>query len=241
MILNSIFKDTVVVREDTEFVNCEFSGGTTPKQKGVFGVDVEGNASIKLSGCKFANKGYSAVYMNTSGSIEISGCEFDCTGLYNPIEGASHSAGGALTKVKIEDNVMRGICGNNYINVYHFADNAVVDVNNVKVVGMKQESEVIRISNLNSNPATINVRNLSYAYDMSTPFSEMWTATFLAQDYSKDKTQNFKNINLNVSGLTLNGQKVTDKDSLPIGRLIVGCDNDSNEITDNLPKIAFSA
>jgi hypothetical protein len=241
MILNSIFKDTVVVREDTEFVNCEFSGGTTPKQKGVSGVDVEGNASIKLSGCKFANKGYSAVYVNTSGTVEITGCEFDCTGLYNPIEGASSTSGAPLTKVKIEDNVMRGICGNNYINVYHFADNAVVDVNNVKVVGMKQESEVVRISNLNSNPATINVRNLSYAYDMSTPFSEMWTATFLAQDYSKDKTQNFKNINLNVSGLTLNGQKVTDKDSLPIGRLIVGCDNGSNEITDNLPKIAFSA
>lgn len=241
MILNSIFKDTVVVREDTEFVNCEFSGGTTPKQKGVFGVDVEGNASIKLSGCKFANKGYSAVYVNTSGTVEITGCEFDCTGLYNPIEGASSTTGAPLTEVKIEDNVMRGICGNNYINVYHFADNAVVDVNNVKVVGMKQESEVVRISNLTSNPATINVRNLSYAYDMSTQFSEMWTATFLAQDYSKDKTQNFKNINLNVSGLTLNGQKVTDKDSLPIGRLIVGCDNDSNEITDNLPKIAFSA
>lgn len=241
MILNSIFKDTVVVREDTEFVNCEFSGGTIPKQKGVFGVDVEGNASIKLSGCKFANKGYSAVYVNTSGTVEITGCEFDCTGLYNPIEGASSTTGAPLTKVKIEDNVMRGICGNNYINVYHFADNAVVDVNNVKVVGMKQESEVVRISNLNSNPATINVRNLSYAYDMSTQFSEMWTATFLVQDYSKDKTQNFKNINLNVSGLTLNGQKVTDKDSLPIGRLIVGCDNDSNEITDNLPKIAFSA
>lgn len=241
MILNSIFKDTVVVREDTEFVNCEFSGGTIPKQKGVFGVDVEGNASIKLSGCKFANKGYSAVYVNTSGTVEITGCEFDCTGLYNPIEGASSTTGAPLTKVKIEDNVMRGVCGNNYINVYYFADNAVVDVNNVKVVGMKQESEVVRISNLTSNPATINVRNLSYAYDMSTPFSEMWTATFLAQDYSKDKTQNFKNINLNVSGLTLNGQKVTDKDSLPIGRLIVGCDNDSNEITDNLPKIAFSA
>lgn len=241
MILNSIFKDTVVVKKDTEFVNCEFSGGTTPKQKGVFGVDVEGNASIKLSGCKFANKGYSAVYVNTSGTVEITGCEFDCTGLYNPIEGASSATGAPLTKVKIEDNVMRGICGNNYINVYHFADNAVVDVNNVKVVGMKQESEVVRISNLNSNPATINVRNLSYAYDMSTQFSEMWTATFLTQDYSKDKTQNFKNINLNVSGLTLNGQKVTDKDSLPIGRLIVGCDNDSNEITDNLPKIAFSA
>ena len=241
MILNSIFKDTVVVREDTEFVNCEFSGGTIPKQKGVFGVDVEGNASIKLSGCKFANKGYSAVYVNTSGTVEITGCEFDCTGLYNPIEGASSTTSAPLTKVKIEDNVMRGVCGNNYINVYHFADNAVVDVNNVKVVGMKQESEVVRISNLTSNPATINVRNLSYAYDMSTPFSEMWTATFLAQDYSKDKTQNFKNINLNVSGLTLNGQKVTDKDSLPIGRLIVGCDNDSNEITDNLPKIAFSA
>lgn len=241
MILNSIFKDTVVVREDTEFVNCEFSGGTTPKQKGVFGVDVEGNASIKLSGCKFANKGYSAVYVNTSGTVEITGCEFDCTGLYNPIEGASSTTGAPLTEVKIEDNVMRGICGNNYINVYYFADNAVVDVNNVKVVGMKQESEVVRISNLTSNPATINVRNLSYAYDMSTQFSEMWTATFLAQDYSKDKTQNFKNINLNVSGLTLNGQKVTDKDSLPIGRLIVGCDNDSNEITDNLPKIAFSA
>lgn len=241
MILNSIFKDTVVVREDTEFVNCEFSGGTIPKQKGVFGVDVEGNASIKLSGCKFANKGYSAVYVNTSGTVEITGCEFDCTGLYNPIEGASSTTGAPLTKVKIEDNVMRGVCGNNYINVYYFADNAVVDVNNVKVVGMKQESEVVRISNLTSNPATINVRNLSYAYDMSTPFSEVWTATFLAQDYSKDKTQNFKNINLNVSGLTLNGQKVTDKDSLPIGRLIVGCDNDSNEITDNLPKIAFSA
>ena len=241
MILNSIFKDTVVVREDTEFVNCEFSGGTTPKQKGVFGVDVEGNASIKLSGCKFANKGYSAVYVNTSGTVEITGCEFDCTCLYNPIEGASSTTGAPLTEVKIEDNVMRGICGNNYINVYHFADNAVVDIDNVKVVGMKQESEVVRISNLNSNPATINVRNLSYAYDMSTPFSEMWTATFLAQDYSKDKTQNFKNINLNVSGLTLNGQKVTDKDSLPIGRLIVGCDNDLNEITDNLPKIAFSA
>lgn len=240
MILNSIFKDTVVVKKDTEFINCEFSGGTTPKQNGVFGVDIEGNASIKLSGCKFANKGYSAVYMNTSGTVEITGCEFDCTGLYNPIEGASSTTGAPLTKVKIEDNVMRGICGNNYINVYHFADNAVVDVNNVKVVGMKQESEVVRISNLNSNPATINVRNLSYAYDMSTPFSEMWTATFLAQDYSKDKTQNFKNINLNVSGLTLNGQKVTDKDNLPIGRLIVGCDNDSNEITDNLPKIAFS-
>lgn len=240
MILNSIFKDTVVVKKDTEFINCEFSGGTTPKQNGVFGVDIEGNASIKLSGCKFANKGYSAVYVNTSGTVEITGCEFDCTGLYNPIEGASSTTGAPLTKVKIEDNVMRGICGNNYINVYHFADNAVVDVNNVKVVGMKQESEVVRISNLNSNPATINVRNLSYAYDMSTPFSEMWTATFLAQDYSKDKTQNFKNINLNVSGLTLNGQKVTDKDNLPIGRLIVGCDNDSNEITDNLPKIAFS-
>lgn len=241
MILNSIFKDTVVVREDTEFVNCEFSGGTTPKQKGVFGVDVEGTASIKLSGCKFANKGYSAVYMNTSGTIEITGCEFDCTGLYNPIEGASGTTGAPLTEVKIEDNVMRGICGNNYINLYHFSDNAVVDINNIKVVGMKQESEVVRMSNLNSNPATINVRNLSYAYDMSTPFSELWTATFLAQDYSKDKTQNFKNINLNVSGLTLNGQKVTDKDNLPIGRLIVGCDNDSNEITDNLPKIAFSA
>lgn len=241
MILNSIFKDTVVVREDTEFVNCEFSGGTTPKQKGVYGVGVEGNASIKLSGCRFANKGYSAVYMNTSGTIEITGCEFDCTGLYNPIEGASGTTGAPLTKVKIEDNVMRGICGNNYINVYHFADNATVDINNVKVVGMKQESEVVRISNLNSNPATINVRNLSYAYDMTTPFSEMWTATFLAQDYSKDRSQNFKNINLNVSGLILNGQKVTDKDNLPIGRLIVGCDNDSNEITDNLPKIAFSA
>lgn len=241
MILNSIFKDTVVVKKDTEFVNCEFSGGTTPKQKGVFGVAVEGNASAKFSGCKFANKGYSAVYMNTSGPVDITGCEFDCTGLYNPVEGASDSKGAPLTKVKVEDSVMRGICGNNYINVYHFADNAVVDIDNVKVVGMKQESEVVRISNLTSNPATINVRNLSYAYDMSTPFSEMWTATFLAQDYSKDKTQNFKNINLNVSGLTLNGQKVTDKDNLPIGRLIVGCDNDSNEITDNLPKIAFSA
>ena len=76
---------------------------------------------------------------------------------------------------------------------------------------------------------------------MTTPFDEKWTATFLAQDYSKDNSQNFKNINLNVAGLTLNGQKVTDKDKLPIGKLIVGCDKDLNEITDNLPKIAFSA
>ena len=139
MILNSIFKDTVVVREDTEFVNCEFSGGATPQQKGVYGVGVEGNASIKLSGCKFANKGYSAVYMNTSGSVDITGCDFDCTGLYNPIEGASGINGAPLTKVKVEDSVMRGICGNNYINVYHFADNAVVDINNVKVVGTRKD------------------------------------------------------------------------------------------------------
>lgn len=241
MILNSVFKDTVTVNKSEEFVNCEFSGGSVPKQKGVYGVSINGDADVSIRDCKFANKGYSAVMLNSAGNIAIDNCEFDCTGMYNPIEGNAGTGGAALTSVNINDVVMSGICGNNYINVYHFADNAVVNINDVKVVGMSQQAEVVRVSNLNSNPATINVTNLSYAYDMSTQFDEKWTATFLFQDYSKDKSQNFKNISLNVNGMTVNGKKVTDKDQLPVGKFMAICDVNLDTVSDNDPAVSFTA
>lgn len=239
-VMNTTFKDVATVDGNAEFINCEFSGGTVPKQKGIYAVAVTGDADAKFSGCRFANKGYSAVYMSTTGAVEIAGCEFACTGMYNPIEGASGTAGKALTRVKITDCVMRGICGNNYVNLYHFADGAVVDIDNLKVVDMAQASEVVRLSNLNSNDATVNVRNLSYAYDTSTPFDEKWTAAFLAQDYSKDGSQDMSKVKLNVYGLAVNGKKVADKDAMPVGKFIVACDVNT-DVTENLPTITFSA
>lgn len=239
-VMNSTFKDVATVDGDSEFINCQFSGGTVPKQKGVYAIAVTGDASARFTGCAFANKGYSAIFMNSTGSIEVDGCEFDCTGMYNPIEGSAASNGQALTRVSLTDNVMRGICGNNYVNLYHFADGAVIDIDNLKIVGMSKQAEVIRLSNLTSNDATVNVRNLSYSYDMSTAFDERWTATVLAQDYSKGGTQDMSKIKLNIAGMTLNGQKVTDKDDLPLGKLIVACDVNL-DVTDNIPAVSFAA
>lgn len=240
LVMDTEFKGKVTVDGDAEFVNCAFTGGTKPKQSGVYGVSVTDSASASFRSCSFANKGYAAVYVATTGSVSVSECEFDCTGVYNPFECQAGANGAAITSVKISDCVMRGVCGNNYVNLYHFADGAVVDIDRLKVVGMSKQAEVVRISNLTSNDATVNVRDLSYSYDMSTVFDEKWTAAFLAQDHSKDGSQDMSKIKLNVSGMTVNGKKVTDKENLPLGKFIAACDVNLDE-TENKPTITFIA
>jgi len=241
MILNSIFKDTVTVSGDEKFSNCEFSGGSVPKQKHVYGLTLSGAANVNVEDCRFSNKGYSAILVDTTGNVVIDGCDFACTGMYNPIECNAGDNGAATSHVTVMDCVMSGICGNNYINAYHFAENGVLDVSDVKIVGMSKQSECIRVSNKSNVPATINVRNLSYAYDQETQFDEKWTATILFQDYSKDKTQDFTKMKLNISGLTVDGKKVTDKDKLPVGKLITSCDVNLDETPDNVPTVNFTA
>lgn len=240
MVMDTEFRGKVTVDGDAEFVNCVFSGGTTPKQKEVYGVRVDGSASATFRSCRFANKGYAAVFVATTGAVSVSECEFDCTGLYNPFECQAGSNGAAITSVRIADCVMRGVCGNNYVNLYHFADGAIVDIENLKVVGMSKQAEVIRLSNLTSNDATVNVKNLSYSYDMTTTFDEKWTATVLAQDYSKNGTQDMSKIKLNVYGMSVNGKKAADKDNLPLGKFITACDVNLN-VTENVPTIKFVA
>lgn len=240
---NCVFEEAVVAKEDSKFMNCKFASGKTPKEKGVFALNVAGAANVEVLDCDFANKGYSAVYMNTTGKVDVERCNFDCTGLYNPIEGASGANGAALTEVVLKDNVMEGICGNNYFNFYHMAEGGKVEMDNNRVVGMSQQAEVIRLSNLSNANATFNVKNTSYVYDMATEFDPDWTKFILCQDYTGNKAQDFSKYEINIDGLTCNGVAVTDKDSFPVGGLVVVYDNKANGgdtaavIDDNNPVI----
>lgn len=241
---NCIFNEPVVANEDAAFIGCQFTSGDTAKKAGVFGLTAAKSANLAVKNCKFQNKGYSAVYMNTNGTVEIENCVVDCTGLYNPIEGASSGAGAALSHVVLKNNVMNGICGNNYFNFYKYEDGAKIELDGNRVNGMSQQSEVVRISNLNNTAATFDIKNTAYTYDMDTAFDADWTKFILCQDYTGNKGQDFSKITINVENLMCNGIPVKSQEEFPVGGLLVVYDNKANGgsaevISDNNPVINF--
>ena len=235
MILNSIFKDKVVVNSDECFNGCKFISGTTAKEKGVHGLTINGSAHVDVQNCEFANKGYSAIYMNSTGIINIENNKFDCTGVYNPIEGGSSASNAKLVEVNIKGNVFDGQCGNNYINFYHMEDGAIVNIEDNLVDNASSESEILRLSNLSSAEAVFNVKNNNYRFADSNETD--YTAFIMCQDYTakSGKPQDFSKYVVNIEGLKCNNAKVEEK---PVqGKLFFVYQDGAGIIETNDPQI----
>ena len=218
MFLNVKFEDKVIISNDSEFVGCEFASGDTPNEKGVFALQINGNSNVLVKDCVFNNKGYSSIYLNSTGRIDIENNEFSCSGVYNPIEGNSSKNSAPLNNIHLKKNKFNGICGNNYINFYNVADNATIRIKDTVIRDMSQQSECIRLSNINNTHATFIIDGIDYSYDMNTQFDSEYTKMILCQDYTGD--QDFGKFTIQLNNVKCNGKTVSDENDFSVGGLL---------------------
>jgi len=230
MFLNNIFENKVSVAADAIFDNCEFKvRGTSKKDANTPGIIVTGSANLTVKNSKFNTTGYQAINIQTSGIVNIENNVINCVNNYNPIEGTV-TDGSAVDKVNIKNNTFVGQCGNNYINFYKMAENAVITIDNNDIESANPDSEVVRISNPSNVNVTFNMSGNRYHY--SSDVANDWTAFIMCQDYSKQgESQDFTKVKINISDLFCNGKKVESKDEAPQGKLYFVYDNQDGIIT----------
>lgn len=236
---NCVFKCPVEANE-SEFNSCKFEvRGSSKKDPVSIGLTIrEGvpEGSVKVRNCEFANMGYSAIAIRSGSHVEIDTCKFDCTDVYNPIEGSVSMQNAAVADVVIKNNILSGVCGNNYINFYNMADGGHVEIRGNRITGMGPSAEMLRLSNPANVTATFDVIDNSYAF--GSPEVDEWAAFMLCQDYTKGGVQDFSKYTINIENLTCNGTPVEDGQPV-VGKLCIVYDDEKGVIEDNNPVINF--
>lgn len=235
MILNSVFKDKVVVNSDEVFDNCEFVSGSVAKQKGVHALRVDGSANLEVKNCKFANKGYSAILMNSTGAVKVDNCDFDCVGMYNPIEGSQAVDNG---NVSVKECEFVGAPGNNYINFYQMADGSEHEISGCSFEPTC-DNNIVRISNRRSAAMKVNVRDCRYDFVSGEPTD--YTGFMLCQDYTNKSgvKQDFSKVEVELDNVLCNRVKV-NKDGAAMGCVFYVYEDGAGIITgENDPVVSF--
>lgn len=220
-----------------EIKNCVFDAQDTAetlKKCSMHGLVLKGDEEVVVENCVFNNRGYSAININGSCDVTVKNCEFNCDTIYNPIEGTKVGS-----SVVIENNVFNGKCGNNYVNFYSYADNAVINMADNKFPGVDPSaSEVIRISNANNANVTINVNG--DAFDYTSDYVGDYTSYIMCQDYTakNGKPQDFSKVVVNLKDVKCNGE-VISADHMAQGQITFTYQDGAGIIADNNPVINF--
>ena len=141
----------------------------------------------------------------TASEINIENCVFDARDklVYNMIEGSLDKEATPVRKVNIIGNQFKGTLKNNAMSFYHFEDGAEINITNNL---FEYAGNALRISNITSNYATININNCEYKATCDGEYAGF----VIFEDYSKDDAvQNFTRITMNISNLIgPSGQKM---------------------------------
>ena len=180
------------------------------KGKNTVGISVTGTEPVTFENCVFDVEARTAVQINTSGETTFDGCTFNVskTGVYNMIETSPSSAVSAplVSKFTLKDCKQIGEVNHNFLSLYRFAEGAEVNIIDCTLEDANMQSS-IRISNVTSATATINLKNYSVNYAPGqTP--EGGECQLLCQDYTKNTPQDFTKITVNFDNFTVDGTKV---------------------------------
>lgn len=181
--------DGVTIKNTTSGI--PYSGNNVTLVK----VDTTGSFTMKNSTIE-GNTFYArnAITINNASSVEITDNTFGDGNIYNYIEFGGNTVVPARTNIS-GNTFTSGSCTHNQINMYNFASNSEVNVNNNYFA---KSANAVRIANRNNATATINMNNNKYDETDSDP---SYAGLMLAQPWNSS-VEDFSTITVNINNLT---------------------------------------
>lgn len=162
----------------------------------------------------------------------VENCTFDGTGdnMYNTFE---NKHGTTVVEHAVFKNCVfyPNAATNNFVSIYDFVDGAVVEFEDCTFI-FDGKSNALRFSNISNNRATIIIKNCK----MKSSNDGEYAGLILFQDSSKDKTQDFSKLTVNLINLTNldTGAKYMNNDGEGVDKIWYTYN------TDTVPNVIFS-